>query len=89
LKIGSNVLLQHFKNKKMFNFVKFMATRKGMTINFCHPSLLLLVFGTGIRDPGSGMDKKQNSGSRMYIPDPGTLATSMSTWKAPPLSTSA
>jgi hypothetical protein len=43
----------------MFNFVKFVATKKGMTTNFFHPSLLLLFL-----DPGSGMSKNQ-------IRDPG------------------
>jgi hypothetical protein len=33
----------------MYNFVKFVATKKGMTTIFFHPSLLLLFW---IRDPG-------------------------------------
>ncbi len=48
LKIGLHVFLQHFKNKIRFNFVKFVATKKGMKTNFFHPSLLLLFL-----DPGS------------------------------------
>ncbi len=38
----------------MYNFVKLVATKKGMTSNFFHPSLLLLFLdpGSGIRDPG-------------------------------------
>jgi hypothetical protein len=55
LKIGPNFFLQHFKNKVIFNFVKFMAPKTGMTTNFFHPSLLLLFFG-----PGSGMGKNQD-----------------------------
>jgi hypothetical protein len=48
----------------MFNFVKFMATKKGMATNFFHPSLLLLFLDprSGIRDPGSGMGKNQDPG---------------------------
>ncbi len=38
---GPNFSLYHFKNKIMFNFVKSVATRNGMTTNFFHPSLLL------------------------------------------------
>ncbi len=45
---------QHFKNKIIFNFVKFVATKKDMTNNFFHPSLLLLFLepGSEIRAPG-------------------------------------
>jgi hypothetical protein len=52
LKTGPNFFLQHFKNKIIFNFVKFVATRKVMTTIFFHPSLLLLFLnpGTEIRD---------------------------------------
>jgi hypothetical protein len=55
MKIGPNIFLRHFKTKIMFKFVKFVATQKGMTSNFFHPSLLLLFLdpGSGIRDPGS------------------------------------
>jgi hypothetical protein len=41
----------------MFNFVKFVATYKGITSNFFYPSLLLLFL-----DPGSGMGKNQDLG---------------------------
>jgi hypothetical protein len=58
-------ILQHFKNKIIYNFVKFMATKKGMKTNFFHPSLLLLFL-----DPGSGMGKNQDLGSGINIPDP-------------------
>jgi hypothetical protein len=52
LKIGPNVFLQHFKNEIIINFVKFLATKKGMTTHFLHPSLLLrfLFPKSGIRD---------------------------------------
>jgi hypothetical protein len=63
LKTGPNLFLQHFKNKIIFSFVKFVATKKGMTKLFFHPSLLLRLL-----DPGSGMGKK--SGSGINIPDP-------------------
>ncbi len=42
-----------------------MATKKGLTTNFFHPSLLLLFL-----DPGSGMGKNQVLGSGINIPDP-------------------
>ncbi len=54
LKTGPNFFLQHFKNKIIFNFVKFVATKKVWQHIFFHPSLLLLFLdpGTEIRDPG-------------------------------------
>jgi hypothetical protein len=42
-----------------------MATKKGLTTNFFHPSLLLLFL-----DPESGMGKDQDPGSGINIPDP-------------------
>jgi hypothetical protein len=65
LKFGPYFFLQHFKNKIIFNVVKFVATKKGMTTNFVHPSLLLLFL-----DPGFGMVKNQDPGSGINIPDP-------------------
>jgi hypothetical protein len=52
LKTDPNIFLQHLKNKIILNFVKFVATKKGLTTNF-FPSLLLLFLdpGSGIRDP--------------------------------------
>jgi hypothetical protein len=47
--------LSAFKNKIIFNFVKFLATKKGMTTNFFHPPFLFLFL-----DPGSGMGKNQD-----------------------------
>jgi hypothetical protein len=32
--------------------VKFVATKKGMTTNFCSPLSFAAVLGSGIRDPG-------------------------------------
>jgi hypothetical protein len=56
LNIGPNFFLQHFKTKINFNFVKFVATWKGMTTNFF--SLL-----SSVAAFGSGMGKNQDSGS--------------------------
>ncbi len=69
LKIGPNFFLQHFKNKIIFNFVKFMATKKvpGMTTNFFHPLFCCCFW---IRDPRFGMGKNQDPGSGIKIPDP-------------------
>ncbi len=47
LRIGPNFFLQHFKNKIIFNYVIFVATKKGMATNFFHPSLLLLLLDPG------------------------------------------
>ncbi len=56
--------IQHFKNKIIFYYVKFMATKKSMTTNFFHPSLLLLFLDprSEIREPGSGIGKNQDPG---------------------------
>ncbi len=45
--------------------MKFVATKKGITTHFFHPSLLFLFL-----DPGSGMGKNQDPGSGINIPDP-------------------
>ncbi len=45
----------------MLNFVKFVATYKGMT-NFFSSLSIVAVFVSGIRDPGSGMGKNQDPG---------------------------
>jgi hypothetical protein len=52
-KTGPHFFLQHLKNKIIFNFVKFVATKKRLTTHFFHPSLLLLFLdpGSEIRDP--------------------------------------
>ncbi len=61
-KIGPNIFLQHFKNKIITSFVKFVATKKGLTKEMFSPLSLVTVFGSGIRnpksairDPGSGI----------------------------------
>jgi hypothetical protein len=39
---GPNFVSLAFQNKIIFSFVKFVDTKKDMTTNFFHPSLLLL-----------------------------------------------
>ncbi len=60
--------------------MKFVATNKGLTTIFFHPSLVA-VFGSGIRDPGSGMGKNQDPGSGIWDKHPGsaTLNENMGT----------
>ncbi len=70
LKTGPNSFLQHFKNKIIFNFVKFVASKKGLTTNFFSSLSFVAVFGSGIRDPGSRRGKNQDPGSGINIPDP-------------------
>jgi hypothetical protein len=41
-----------------------------MSTNFFSPLSFDAVFGSGIRDPGSGMGKNQDPGSGINIPDP-------------------
>jgi hypothetical protein len=41
-----------------------------MTTNFFSPLSFVAVFGSGVRDPGSGMGKNQDPGSGINIPDP-------------------
>ncbi len=60
LKTGQNLFLQHLKNKIIFNFVKSVATKKDLTTIFFSPLSFVAVFGSGIRDPGSGMGKNQD-----------------------------
>jgi hypothetical protein len=52
LKIDPNFFLQHFKTKIIINFVKFVATKKGMITNFFSPLSFLAVLGSRIRDLG-------------------------------------
>jgi hypothetical protein len=55
LKCGQNFFVQHFKNKFFFNFVKFLATKKGITTNFFSPLSFVEIFGSKIRDARSGI----------------------------------
>jgi hypothetical protein len=52
LKIGPHFFLQHFKTKIIYNFVKYVATQKGMTTNFFSPLSFVAALGSWIRDPG-------------------------------------
>jgi hypothetical protein len=54
----------------MFSFAKFVATKNGLTKKNFSPLSFVAVFGSGIRDPGSGMGKNQDPGSGINIPDP-------------------
>ncbi len=47
-----------------------MATKKNFNNNFFSPLSFVAVFGSGIRDPRSGMGKNQDPGSGINIPDP-------------------
>ncbi len=76
-KTGPNFFLQHFKNKIINNFVEFVATKKGLTINIFSPLSLVNVFGSGIRDPRSEIRdpgwvkiRIRDPGSMINIPDP-------------------
>jgi hypothetical protein len=64
VKIGTNFFLQHFKNKIIYNFVKFVAIKNGLTNKIFSSLSLVAVFRSGIRDPGSGigMGKNQDPG---------------------------
>jgi hypothetical protein len=54
LKTGPNYFIEHSKNKIIFSFVKFVATKKDIATNFFTPFSFVAVFGSVIRDPGSG-----------------------------------
>jgi hypothetical protein len=56
--------LQHFKNKIIYNFVKFVATKEDMTTNFFHSSLLLLFLDSG---SGMGRIRDKHPGSATLI----------------------
>jgi hypothetical protein len=51
-KIDPNFYLQHFKNKIIYNFVQFVATKRGLTKKIFSPLSSVAVFGSEIRDPG-------------------------------------
>jgi hypothetical protein len=69
LKIGPYFVLQHSKAKIIYNFVKFVATKKGMTTNFFSPLSFVAVFGSGIRDPRSEI--RDPGWVKIRIRDPG------------------
>jgi hypothetical protein len=70
LKIDTHFFLQTSKNKIIYNFVNFAAIKKVLTTHFFSPLSFVTVFGSGIRDTGSGMGKNQDPGSGINIPDP-------------------
>jgi hypothetical protein len=53
-----------FRNKIIYSFMIFVATKLWQDKKFFPPLLVLLL------DPGSGMDKNQDPGSGINIPDP-------------------
>jgi hypothetical protein len=55
LKIGPYFFLQHFKTKILYNFVKICGYIKRFDIKFFLPLSFVAVFGSGIRDPRSGI----------------------------------
>jgi hypothetical protein len=61
----AQIFVFSIKKKKILNFVKFVATKKGLTTKFFSPLSFVAVL-----DPGSGMGKNQDSGSGINIPDP-------------------
>ncbi len=69
LKTGPIFFLQHFKNKIIYNFVKFVAIKKGTATN--SPLSFLEVFGSRIRD--LGWVKNQDPGSGIKHPGSTTL----------------
>jgi hypothetical protein len=74
LKVVPNYFLQHFKNKIIFNIVKFVVTKNSMTTHFFSPLSFVAVFGSEIRNPRSGI---QDPGSEIRDPrsgirDPGS-----------------
>jgi hypothetical protein len=71
-KIGPNFFLQHIKNKIILSVVKFVATKYGLTKFFFSHLSFVAVFGSGIRDPGSGMGKNQDPGSGIRDKHPGS-----------------
>ncbi len=74
LKIGPNFFLQHFKNK-IVKFCESYDSKKRYDNIFFFTNDLHCCFWirdprSGIRDPGSGMGKNQDPGSRINISDP-------------------
>jgi hypothetical protein len=66
LKIGPEFFLQHFKDKIIFNYVKFGLQKRSDSDNKFFFTLLFCC----CLDLGSGMGKKQDPGSGINIPDP-------------------
>ncbi len=84
-KIGPNIFLQHFKNKIINNFVKFVATKKGLTKKCVFTPLFSYCFWirdpeSEICDPGSGMGKNQDPGSGIHYKHPGSATLLPRNW---------
>jgi hypothetical protein len=60
--------------------VKFVATKKRITTNFVSPLFFVAVFGSGIRDPGSGMGKNQDPGFGIRDKHPGSATLLFGPW---------
>jgi hypothetical protein len=54
----------------MFNYVKNVATKKGMATNFFHPSLLLLFLDPGSENRDPAWEKSGSGIFGINIPDP-------------------
>jgi hypothetical protein len=52
LKTGPNFVLQHLKNKVIFNLVRFVGYKKRYDNKFFSPLSFVAGFGSGIRDLG-------------------------------------
>jgi hypothetical protein len=65
LKIAPIFFLQHFKNKIIYNFVKFVAMKKVWQHIFFSTLSFVAVFGSGIRD-----GQNENPGFGINIPVP-------------------
>jgi hypothetical protein len=64
-KLAQISFLHQFKNKIIYIFVMFVATKKDIAINFFPPLSFVAVL-----DPGPEIRDGQKSGSGINIPDP-------------------
>ncbi len=71
LKTGQNFLLQQIKNKGIFNFVKFVATKKRYDNQFFF--IPLFCWGFWIQDPGSEIRDRYKIRIRVKHPGSATL----------------
>jgi hypothetical protein len=56
--------------KNNFQFCEICGCKSGIAINLFPPLSIVAVFGSGIRDPGSGIGKNQDPVARLKIPPP-------------------
>ncbi len=80
MQIGPHFFLHQFKNKIVFNFVIFVATKKVGQPIFFHPSLLLpfLDPGSGIRDLGTEI---RDLGTGIWEPGSGNRDLGTGIWE--------